>query len=170
MARPLRHANSSQILSASRTFFVTTNTSMGRAFLQSERNAKLLIEVMRSYVAAREFRLHDFVVMPDHVHLLITVHGDTTVERAMQLIKGRFSYRLRNEFGHAGEVWQRGFSEVRVDSRESFLRHREYIAQNPVKARLVDSTEAFPYCFAYLAKQKAARAKAHELSESRGTA
>ena len=133
---------------------------MGRALLQSERNATLLIEVLRSYVAAGKFRLHDFVVMPDHVHLLITVHSDMTIERAMQFIKGGFSYQLKKRFGYSGEVWQRGFSEVRVEDRESFLQHREYIAQNPVKARLVDSPEKFPYCFTYLARRKAAGAKA----------
>ena len=133
---------------------------MGRALLQSERNATLLIEVLRSYVAAGKFRLHDFVIMPDHVHLLITVHSDMTIERAMQFIKGGFSYQLKKRFGYSGEVWQRGFSEVRVEDRESFLQHREYIAQNPVKARLVDSPEKFPYCFTYLAGRKAAGAKA----------
>ena len=83
---------SSQVLSPSRTFFVTTKTSMGRALLQSERNATLLIDVLPSYVAARKFRLHDFVEMPDHVHLLIRVGGDMTIERAMQFIKGRFPF------------------------------------------------------------------------------
>ena len=160
MARPLRNANASHILSPSRTFFVTTKTSMGRALLQTERNAMLLIDVLRSYVAAQKFQLHDFVVMPDHVHLLITVHSDMTIERAMQFIKGGFSYQLKKKFGYSGEVWQRGFSEVRVDNRESFLQHREYIAQNPMKAGLVDSPEKFPYCFTYLARQKAAGAKA----------
>ena len=163
MARPARHANPSQVLkvlSPSRTFFVTTKTSMGRALLQSERNATLLIDVLRSYVAGRKFQLHDFVVMRDHVHLLITVGGDMTIERAMQFVKGGFSFRLRKESGYLGEVWQRGFSEVRVDDRESFLRYRDYIAENPVKAGLVDSPEEFPYCFTYLAKQKAAGAKA----------
>ena len=118
MARPARHANPSQVLSPSRTFFVTTKTSMGRALLQSERNATLLIDVLRSYVAGRKFQLHDFVVMPDHVHLLITVGGDMTIERAMQFVKGGFSFRLRKESGYLREVWQRGFSEVRVDDRE----------------------------------------------------
>ncbi len=163
MARPARHANPTQVLSPSRTFFVTTKTSMGRALLQSERNARLLIDVLRSYVAARKFQLHDFVVMPDHVHLLITVGGDMTIERAMQYIKGGFSFRLRKEFGYLGEVWQRGFSEVRIDDRQSFLRHREYIAQNPVKAGLAGSPEEFPYCFTYLAKRKAAGLKARSL-------
>ena len=132
---------------------------MGRALLQSERNAMLFIEVLRSNVRAKRFRVHDFVVMPDHVHLLITVDRDLTIEKAMQFIKGGFSFRLKKEFGYAGEVWQRGFSEVRVNDRESFLQHREYIAQNPVKAGLVDSPEEFPYCHTFLARRKSAGAK-----------
>jgi len=42
-------------------------------------------------MAAGKFKIHDFVVMPDHIHLLLTVHGQATIEKAMQLIKGRFS-------------------------------------------------------------------------------
>jgi putative transposase len=134
---------------------------MGCALLQSDRNATLLIEVLRSYIAARKFHVHDFVVMPDHVHLLLTVDGEMSIEKAMQFIKGGFSYRLKKDCGYVGEVWQPGFSEVRVDDRESFLQHRKYIAENPVKAGLVDSPEKFPYCFTYLAQRKAAGAKAH---------
>jgi putative transposase len=154
MSKPVRNAGASEIVSFSRTFFVTTKTSTGRALLQSERNATLFIEVLRSNVRAKRFRIHDFVVMPDHVHLLITVDGNLAIEKAMQLIKGGFSFRLKNEFGYAGEVWQRGFSEVRVNDRQSFLQHREYIAQNPVKAGLADSPEKFPYCYTFLARRK----------------
>jgi hypothetical protein len=42
----------------------------------------------------------------------------------MQLIKGGFSYRLKREFGYQGEVWQRGFSEVRIRDGQSFLHER----------------------------------------------
>jgi len=137
-----------------------TKTSMGRSLLQSERNATLLIDVLRSYVAAGKFRVRDFVVMPDHLHLLITVGEDMAIEKAVQLIKGGFSYRLSKEYGYSGEVWQRGFSDVRVENEISLQRHPEYIAQNPVKRGLVSLAEDYPYCLAYLAKQKAAGAKA----------
>jgi putative transposase len=169
MAVPTRHARSDAIVSSARTFFVTTRASRARRLLQSERNATLFIDILRSYVAARKFRVHDFVVMPDHVHLLLTVGSDMAIERAMQFIKGGFSYRLRKEFGYSGEVWQPGFSELRVEDQESFLQHREYIAENPVKAGLVDSPEKFPYCFGYLAARKAAGAKAQGFSAAGGT-
>ena len=160
MAKPVRNASPDRIVSRERTFFATTKTSQGLALLQSERSAALMIDVLRSYAAAGRFRLHDFVIMPNHLHLLMTVGAGMTIEKAMQLIKGGFSYRLRKECGYLGEVWQRGFSEERVANQESFLQHREYIAANPVKAGLVDSPEKFPYCFAYLAALKCPGAKA----------
>jgi putative transposase len=141
---------------------------MARHLLQSERNAVLLIDVLRSNVAAGKFQLHDFVIMPDHLHLLMTLQGDVTVEKAMQLIKGGFSYRLKRDFGYQGEVWQRGFSDVRIRDGRSFSQHRAYIVQNPVKAGLVDNAEHWPYCYSYLAKKKAQRLKPNSLLSLNG--
>jgi len=155
MAIPTRNSDPKQIARTSRTFFVTTKTSMGRVLLQSDRNATLFIDVLRSYVAVKKFNVHDFVVMPDHVHLLMTVNGDMSIEKAVQFIKGGFSYRLKKETGYAGEVWQNGFSEVRVNDEGSFAKYREYIAQNPIKVGLVSEPEEYPYCFKYLATRKA---------------
>jgi putative transposase len=155
MAHPTRNTRPEPIPGSSRVFFATTKTSMGRRLLQSERNAMLLVDVLRLNVAAGKFQLHECVVMPDHLHLLMTLPGDTTMEKTMQLIKGGFSYRLKKEFGYQGEVWQRGFSEIRISDGQSFMQHREYIVQNPVKRGLVDTAERYPYSYTYLAKQKA---------------
>jgi len=155
MAHPARNAVPASVLNPPRTFFATTSTSMGRRLLQSERNAQLLIDVLRSLVAERKFELRDFVIMPDHVHLLLTIYDEMTIEKAMQLIKGRFSHRLSHECGYTGEVWQRGFTEEQVMNRKSFENHSEYIAENPVKAGMAESAGEFPFCFRYLAKKKA---------------
>jgi putative transposase len=154
MAKPARNAHSEAILSGERVFFATTKTSEARRILQSERNAVLLIEVLRSNVAAGRFQLHDFVIMPDHLHVLVALPCNMTIEKAMQLIKGGFSYRLKKECGFQGEVWQRGFSEVRVNDRQSWLQYREYIRQNPVKAGFVDSPQHYRYSYTYLAAEK----------------
>jgi putative transposase len=133
---------------------------MGKRLLQSDRNADLLIDVLRSLVAEHAFTLHDFVIMPDHVHLLIEVCGEMTIEKAMQLVKGRFSHRLGKELGHKTAVWQRGFSEVQVLGEASFAQHRAYIANNPVKAGLVDAPEKYQFCFESLARRKAEKRRA----------
>lgn len=160
MAAPSRNDRDAKTPPYTRTFFVTTKTSVGRRLFQSDRFAALLVDVLRSCVAAKRLQLHDFVIMPDHVHLLLSVRGDISVEKAMQFIKGGFSYRVKKELGYNGEVWQRGFSEVRVEGRQSFERHREYIAQNPARARLVLPGEMYPWCFESLREKKAAGAKA----------
>ena len=154
MSHPARNSAPINILNPSRTFFATTSTAMDERLLQSERNANLLIDVLRSLVAERKFELHDFVIMPDNLHLLLTVYDEMTIEKAMQLIKGRFSHRLSHEYGYKGEVWHRGFTEEQVMTRESLARHRECIAQNPVRAGLAASADEFPFCFRHLAKKK----------------
>jgi putative transposase len=154
---PPRNSDPQNILDTRRTFFVTTKTHMGRRLLQSDCNAALLVDVLRSSVAAKRFQLHDFVIMPDHLHLLLTLSGDITLEKAMQFIKGGFSFRVKRENGYTGEVWQRGFSDHRVQDADSFAHHRLYIAENPVKAGLAASLHEFPWCFRSLARQKQSR-------------
>jgi putative transposase len=166
MSHPARNASSDNILNPIRTFFVTTKTSMGRRILQTERNASLLIDVLRSLVVEHQFNLLDFVIMPDHFHALIMVHNGMTIEKAMQLIKGRFSRRLKLEAGYLGEVWQRGFTEVQVMNNESLKKHQQYISENPVIATLAEASDQYPFCYEFLALKKAktvnlARAKAH---------
>jgi putative transposase len=52
MAKPSRHASPERIAGSARTFFATTKTSQGARLPQSERNALLLVEVLRSYAKA----------------------------------------------------------------------------------------------------------------------
>jgi putative transposase len=169
MAIPDRNANSGIVLQPRRTFFVTTRTQGSRRLFQVDRNAELLVDVLRSCMRARRFQVLDFVVMPDHVHLLMTVDGSVSIEKAMQFVKGGFSYRLKKELGHEGEVWQRGFSEVRVNDEESLQRHRAYIAQNPVRAGFVKSAELFPWSFESLKRRKGAGAEARSFKALNGT-
>jgi putative transposase len=68
MAKPSRNTDPAQIQDGSRTFFVTSKTILGRSILQTERMANLLIDVLHSYVVSKKYRLHDFVVMPNHFH------------------------------------------------------------------------------------------------------
>jgi len=107
--------------------------------------------------------------MPNHVHILLTIPGDLTIEKAMQLIKGGFSFRATKEIGFKGEIWQRGFSDVRVVDERSFQQHREYIESNSVRAGLASSAEEYPFGTAYLKKQKRAGAAARSHEERFGT-
>src|SRR2546425_1953270 len=93
-------------------YFITASTFQKRSLFQSERMAQLFIEVLLHYRRQGKYLLHEFVLMPDHFHVLIT--PAITLERALQLIKGGFSFRARKELGFGGEIWQTSFYDRRV--------------------------------------------------------
>jgi putative transposase len=85
--------------------------------------------------------------MPDHFHLLITTRA-ITIERALQLIKGGFSYRVKSELRNNTEIWQRGFGDHRIRNSADYNNHRTYIWDNAVKKRLAAIPEEYAYCSA----------------------
>jgi putative transposase len=127
------------------TYFVTSNTAGRKPFFRYARWAELFIESLYGYRPER-FLLHGFVVVPDHFHLLMT--PQESLERAVQCIKGGFSFRAKKELGWAGDVWVAGFSDHRIRDDEDFDVHQRYIAKNPVEARLMERVEDYAYCSA----------------------
>lgn len=143
MSIPHRHSSQGSVLAAERTFFITASTWGKRSLLQSARAADLFVRTLYDYRAQRKYELHDFVVMPNHFHLLMTLDANITVEKAVQLVKGGFSFRAGKELGFKAPVWQKGFSEVRVLDLDAFENHRRYIRNNPVAAHLIDRPEEY---------------------------
>lgn len=73
--------------------------------------------------AKGRFALHAFVVMPEHVHLLLTPAPDVPLETVAQLIKGGFSFCLKS----GRDVWERGYDSRRITDGEHFEACRRYI-------------------------------------------
>ena len=101
-----------------------------------------MMDVLRHYDGTG-YLLHAFVVMPDHLHVLLTPLE--AVEKSVQLIKGGFSFRAKRELGWNGEVWQSGFTDHRIRDSEDWQRHLEYIRLNPVEARLVEDSVLYEW-------------------------
>ncbi len=124
------------------TYFITTGTFQKQQLLQSDRMARLLLDVLFHYRSQEKYLLHEFVAMPDHFHLLITPL--LTLERALQLMKGGFSFRAKKELGFQGEIWEKSFHDHRVRNWEEYCAFRQYIHQNPVKRGLARVPEEYP--------------------------
>ena len=125
-----------RLISPPGTYFVTFETWQRSRLFVVEAYVRLFLKTLYGYRRQGKFQLHAFVVMPEHVHLLLTPANGITLERAVQLIKGRYSHAFGLEF-RRGEVWQRGFTDHRIRDAEDFASHRDYIHQNPVKRGLV---------------------------------
>ena len=101
------------------TYFITASAYEKLALFQSDRMGQLLMDVLFHYQRQSRYHLHEFVVMPDHFHLLLTPIPPVTIEKAVQFIKGGFSYRAKKELGFAGEIWQTSFMIDGFEMRKS---------------------------------------------------
>ena len=125
------------------TYFITANRFQKHSLFQSDRMALLFLDVLSHYRSQEKYLLHEFVVMPDHFHLLIT--PTLTLERALQLIKGGFSFRAKRELGFGVEIWEKSFHDHRVRDWKEYCAFRRYIHMNPVKRGLAAVPEQYPY-------------------------
>jgi putative transposase len=125
-----------------RTYFVTAVAAQRRRLFQVTATAELLQQTILDYRQQGKFLLHAFVIMPDHFHGLITPAPDVSLEKAMQFIKGGFSFRLKSK----GDVWIPSFNESQITTDEKFAACVKYIEENPVRKKLVACPESYPFC------------------------
>jgi putative transposase len=119
-------------------YFITTRIKNEGRFL-TEHEAEIVVNTILDSSTRKEITLYAYVIMPNHVHLLIkpTSYG---ISKAMQFIKGRSS-RQMNE----GNFWQKGFFDFGILTEEKFREKFNYIHSNPVKWGLVKEAENYKY-------------------------
>jgi putative transposase len=127
-----------------RTFFVTSVTNRRHAFFKNADAAELLIDTLYFYRGEGRFELHEFVIMPDHFHLIITPEERIPLEKALQYIKGGYATAARRELGLSG-VWQPKPTNHRIRDAADYEKHRDYIFDNPVRAGLTPYPEDYPF-------------------------
>ncbi len=130
---------------AAGAYFVTAETWQRRQIFIKESAARIFIETLLDYRQKGAFLLHDFVLMPDHFHAILTPGRGTTLEKALQFIKGASSFRTGKELRMRFPVWQPGFHEHWVRDFEDYKRCRDYLHLNPVKACLSEGLEDYPF-------------------------
>lgn len=133
------------VMNFDRMFFITTIYWQRMPCFKNARKAELMMEVLGHYQREQKYVLHEFVIMPDHLHLLITPADDLSLERAVQLIKGGYSYRVGKLERKRGLVWQESFTNHRIRDEEDYEAHAMYIKMNPVRVGLVERAEDYPY-------------------------
>src|SRR5690348_2234894 len=113
----------------------------GPLWLKDHRIASYVVDSLQHGEAVfDEYRLHAYVVMPNHVHVLLEPH--TNLRRITQGIKGTTSRRANAILQRTGQpFWQDESFDRWMRDEDEFLRVRHYIVQNPVAAGLVKVPE-----------------------------
>jgi putative transposase len=118
------------------TYAITISTFQQHRHFQRTANADLFIQTLFQHRSKGRFQLHGFVVMPDHIHVLITPAQDQSTAKCIQYIKGGYSFAVRNQ--SPGEIWHSGYHEHRIRDIEDFDNQLRYIANNPSRKQYED--------------------------------
>ena len=124
-----------------RTYFVSSATWERRELFRVPRVAEILVQRILACRDKGAYLLHEFVVMPNHFHLLLTAGETTSLEKAVQLIKGGSSHEIHKQTENKIEIWQAGFHDWTIRDGEDYRAKVGYIHLNPVKACLVERPE-----------------------------
>jgi putative transposase len=134
-------------------YFVTTSTKERLRIFEEEGTSEILLDVLRENREAWGYKLFAYVVMPDHIHLLIQPKSDKKISKILNQIKGVSSRKI-NLILKQEHVWQKGFYDFTIYSDKKFQEKFNYIHFNPVKWKIVKRAEDYPFSSAgnYLRK------------------
>ncbi|HLV94454.1 MAG TPA: transposase [Candidatus Acidoferrales bacterium] len=127
------------------SYFVTTKCWQGHAVFQVREIAEIPVQTILNHRERGTYLLHEFVVMPNHLHILLTPSATTSLEKAVQFIKGGSSHAIRKAREQRLQIWQEGFHDWTIRDAADWHSKVEYIRLNPVRAHLVAAPEEWPY-------------------------
>jgi putative transposase len=140
--------------------FITFCCYHRKRLLESVRSRNLVIEVLDEVRAKYGFSLVGYVIMPEHVHLLISESGTVSPAKIVQVFKQRVSRRMRGKKRAKGNqlslrfpeprlelrrFWQRRYYDFNIYSRRKLWEKLEYMHANPVAERLVQHPRDWPW-------------------------
>jgi len=130
--------------------FVTSVTKDREPLFADRRNVVLFIQTMREVQAIKNFEIIAYVIMPDHVHMIMrSPHSSTS--QIMHSLKWNFTQNwkllspLDENMLNPTNLWQKRFWEHVIISDKDLRDHINYIIKNPVKHGFVDDPEDWPY-------------------------
>lgn len=89
--------------------------------------------------------IHAYVLMTNHVHLLVSPATEGAVSRMMQMLGRRYVGGFNARYRRSGTLWEGRFKSCLVDSEDYLLRCYRYIELNPVRARMVEAPGQYPW-------------------------
>lgn len=161
------------------TYFLTSTISGFTKIFQHPEPAQILLDNLKFYKEKFSIKIHAYVIMPNHFHLLLTMGKKGTVSQFMGQLKeysakeilkwcekgkrtdllqifraSAEKYKPKHQF----QVWQERFDDLKIDDADTFLRKMEYIHHNPLQEHwsLASSPEKYAHssaCFYVLGEK-----------------
>ena len=114
----------------SREYMESLDKGLGACVMRQPEISTIVADSLFHFDTVR-YHLGDFVVMPNHVHLIVCLLGDTDIEAQCTSWKRFTARRINQALGSVGRFWQEESFDHLIRSAEQFAAIQRYIAQNP---------------------------------------
>jgi REP element-mobilizing transposase RayT len=135
-------------------YFVTTNVSnrswyfgilKNNVYIPNDELCQIIINDLNFYRNKFNFSLHGYVVMPDHLHVILTVSDRGNISEVMRDFKSHGSFEINKILKRKGNFWQEDFYEHCIRNEQDFEEKMNYIHLNPVRANFVNDPADYRY-------------------------
>jgi REP element-mobilizing transposase RayT len=120
----------------------------GKAFFRDPRLAAMVQEALLGD-DGRKYRLFAWVVMPNHVHFLLTRFPHFTLAEIMQSFKSLTAHKANRMLGRSGQLWMPDYFDRYIRNERHFEKTVKYIERNPVQARICATAKEYPFSSAW---------------------
>jgi putative transposase len=112
-----------------------------QAIFFEDSDRALFLDYLGDGLAAEGCALFAYVLMTNHVHLLLSAEAETAIPRLMQSLGRRYVGYVNRAYGRTGTLWEGRYKSTIVDSETYVLACHRYIEANPLRARMVRRPE-----------------------------
>jgi REP element-mobilizing transposase RayT len=128
---------------ANGAYFVTATTSERRKVFTTKEASQVVIDALVFGRSQDWYLLLGYVIMPDHVHVLLAPRNGHTISEILRSLKRFTAQQLNRGNGSSGAFWQKSFYDHVIRDDEDCRVRLEYMHNNPLKAGLVKEMEDY---------------------------
>lgn len=133
---------------ANNHYVVTTVTAAREPWFASTSACRAMREALALSEEKECFSAFAWVLMPDHLHLMLALGSSTDLSTAVERVKADSARRINAAIGRTGAIWQSGFYDHRLRSDDDLRAQARYLVANPLRAGLVQRIADYPHWFA----------------------
>jgi putative transposase len=115
------------------------------AVFHGDQDRRYYLECLREASCEHRVAIHAYVLMTNHVHLLVSPGTTGAMPRMMQTIGRRFVGRFNYRHGRTGTLWEGRYRAALIESEAHLLACMRYIELNPVRAGMVASPASYAW-------------------------
>ncbi|MEW5744705.1 MAG: transposase [Nitrospirota bacterium] len=127
-------------------YHVLTRGNNRQNVFKGEEDFERYVEIVKKYKEKYEFKLYHYVLMSNHVHLVLETTGDGgSLAEVMKGINLSYAQHYKRKYKHIGHFWQDRYKSIIVSKDEYLLACGSYVELNPVRARIVDDPKEYQW-------------------------